>query len=59
MEHSKMMKFFLEKAKVAMNDGYTFGPGGDGFMRLNIACPRAQLVEALERMAKAVKELSK
>ena len=42
-----------------MNDGYTFGPGGDGFMRLNIACPRAQLVEALESMAKAVKELSK
>lgn len=59
MEHSKMMDFFLEKAKVAMNDGYTFGPGGDGFMRLNIACPRAQLAEALNRMDKAIKGLNK
>jgi cystathionine beta-lyase len=42
-----------------LNDGYAFGPGGDGFMRLNIACPRAQLAEALTRMAKAVKELGK
>ncbi|MEG0970833.1 MAG: aminotransferase class I/II-fold pyridoxal phosphate-dependent enzyme, partial [Acidaminococcaceae bacterium] len=57
MEHTAMMDFFLKEAKVALNDGFTFGPGGDGFMRLNIACPRAQLVEALERMAKAVNSL--
>ena len=59
MDHITMMDFFLKKAKVALNDGYTFGPGGDGFMRLNIACPRAQLTEALKRMAAAVKTLGK
>jgi cystathionine beta-lyase len=47
-------KFFLEEAGVALNDGATFGAGGEGFVRLNFACPRATLVEALERMQEAL-----
>jgi len=43
-------RFFLECAKVALNDGADFGPGGEGFVRLNFGCPRATLHEALERM---------
>jgi len=50
-------RFFLEKAGVAMNDGETFGPGGEGFVRLNFACPRSTLVEALERIRNALAEL--
>jgi cystathionine beta-lyase len=50
-------KFFLEKAGVALSDGETFGKGGEGFVRLNFACPRAILEEALERMAKALEAL--
>jgi cystathionine beta-lyase len=46
--------FFLERAKVALNDGRTFGPGGEGFVRLNFACPRALLAEGLARMARAL-----
>jgi len=46
--------FFLERAKVALNDGRLFGPGGEGFVRLNFGCPRALLAEGLERMAKAL-----
>ncbi|HET7875883.1 MAG TPA: PatB family C-S lyase [Methylomirabilota bacterium] len=46
--------FFLERARVALNDGRTFGRGGDGFVRLNFACPRAILTEALERMRRAL-----
>src|SRR3990172_3025695 len=38
--------FFLETARVALNDGTTFGPGGEGVVRLNFACPRARLVAA-------------
>jgi cystathionine beta-lyase len=49
-------KFFLEHAKVALSDGASFGPGGEGFVRLNFGCPRAQLVEALERMRAALNE---
>ena len=47
-------EFFLENAKVALNDGERFGPGGEGFVRLNFGCPRATLVEALERMRGAL-----
>jgi cystathionine beta-lyase len=46
--------FFLDKAKVALNDGKTFGETGEGFVRLNFGCPRATLQEALERMAAAL-----
>jgi cysteine-S-conjugate beta-lyase len=46
--------FFLERAKVALNDGRLFGPGGDGFVRLNFGCPRALLSEGLDRMARAL-----
>ena len=46
--------FFLERAKVALNDGALFGPGGEGFVRLNFGCPRPLLVEALERMRRAL-----
>ena len=42
--------FFLHHAGVALNDGATFGPGGAGFVRLNFGCPRARLMEGLERM---------
>jgi cystathionine beta-lyase len=46
--------FFLERAKVALNDGKLFGSGGDGFVRLNFACPRPLLTEGLDRMARAL-----
>jgi cystathionine beta-lyase len=46
--------FFLERGKVALNDGRLFGAGGEGFVRLNFGCPRALLTEALDRMAQAL-----
>ena len=49
--------FFLNEAGVAMNDGATFGPGGEGFVRLNFGCPRALLEEGLERMRVALNTL--
>jgi cystathionine beta-lyase len=50
-------KFFLEKAKVALNDGAVFGPGGEGFVRLNFGCPRSTLMQGLEQMRQALKNL--
>jgi cystathionine beta-lyase len=52
-------EFFLNQAKVAMNDGATFGRGGDGFVRLNFACPRTMLAEALHRMKEALLSLER
>ena len=41
---------FLERGRVAFNSGLEFGPGGEGFVRLNLACSRATLTEAVDRM---------
>ncbi len=49
-----LQDFFIEKGKVAFNDGPTFGPGGEGFVRLNFGCPREVLIEGLERMKTAL-----
>jgi cystathionine beta-lyase len=51
-------EFFLREARVALNDGADFGPGGEGFVRLNFGCPRAILTEALERMREALDRAS-
>jgi cysteine-S-conjugate beta-lyase len=48
--------FFLDRARVALNDGKAFGRGGSGFVRLNFACPRVTLAEALDRMRHALEQ---
>ncbi|MCX6047674.1 MAG: PatB family C-S lyase [Chloroflexi bacterium] len=50
-------KFFLEKAKVALNDGAAFGTDGAGFVRLNFGCTRATLQEGLEKMRAALESI--
>jgi cystathionine beta-lyase len=50
-------EFFLSRAKVALNDGTSFGAGGEGFVRLNFGCPRSILVEAISRMQAALDEV--
>jgi cysteine-S-conjugate beta-lyase len=47
-------KFFLEQAKVGLNEGKDFGEAGEGFVRLNFGCPRALLEEGLGRMKAAL-----
>ena len=49
--------FFLKEAKVALNDGIECGKGGEGFVRLNFACPRKMLAEGLDRMADSLERL--
>ena len=48
--------FFLEKARVGLNNGRDFGESGKGFVRLNFACPRPTLTAALDRMCTALKK---
>jgi cystathionine beta-lyase len=47
-------RFFLERARVALSPGPSFGRPGEGFGRLNFACPRATLLAALGRMKAAL-----
>lgn len=57
MSQKDLVDFFINKAGVGLNDGAAFGEDGEGFMRINIACPRSLLAEALKRMEQAVKSL--
>lgn len=54
LEPMALKNFMLHKAKVALNEGYIFGEGGEGFERINIACPRSILTQGLERIENAL-----
>jgi cystathionine beta-lyase len=58
MNNDELKKFIIEKAKLGLNDGPVFGPGGEGFQRMNVACPRAYVEEAMQRLEKAVNHRS-
>lgn len=50
-------QFLIEKAGVGLIDGKKFGAEGDGFLRLNFACPRSKVVEGLEKVKEAINKL--
>ena len=54
LNQDQLNRLFVEDAHLALNDGTTFGKEGEGFMRLNIACPRAVLEQALKQLEQAV-----
>lgn len=49
-----LVHLFEDKAGLALNDGTMFGKEGEGFMRLNVGCPRSILGKALESLKKAI-----
>ena len=53
MTTEALKAFMIGRARVGLNDGPMFGTGGEGFQRMNIACPRSVLNEALARIADA------
>ena len=53
----ELVNLFVDKAHLALNDGTMFGRGGEGFMRLNVGCPRSVLRRALEQLEQAVSHL--
>ena len=57
LAHDALTGLFVNGARLALNDGEQFGPGGEGHMRLNVGLPRVRLHEALERLRTAVSRL--
>ena len=47
----------LNRGKIALDPGHIFGKGGEGFQRINIACPREMLMKGLEKIKTAVKDV--
>jgi cystathionine beta-lyase len=50
-------RLMRKEAGVYLDEGYIFGPEGEGFERINLACPRAVLAEGLDRIRKAIDRL--
>lgn len=57
MSQEELDRFFVETVKLGLNSGKSFGPEGNGFLRMNIACPRSTVKEAMNRIVTAVKAL--
>ena len=57
MDDMALRDFIRSKARLGLDDGFLFGAGGSGFQRMNIACPRSILEEALKRLENAVNSL--
>tara|TARA_R110002050_G_scaffold57423_5_gene129217 strand:+ start:135858 stop:137048 length:1191 start_codon:yes stop_codon:yes gene_type:complete len=55
LDDDALKAFFTKKAKVGMNTGISFGEDGSGFMRMNIAAPRVVIMQALERIKRALR----
>jgi cysteine-S-conjugate beta-lyase len=57
MDNEELKTFMDKKARLGLNQGYIFGQGGEGFVRMNLGCPRAVVREALQRLEQAVNAL--
>jgi cystathionine beta-lyase len=55
LDKDALEDLMLNKAKIYFDEGYIFGEEGEGFERINLACPRPLLKQALDRMVKVMK----
>ncbi len=53
MSQKELDDFFVNTVKLGLNSGKSFGPEGEGFLRINVACPRSTVEEAMKRIVTA------
>lgn len=58
LDDAGLKQFFIERCRLGLNPGVDFGADGSGFMRLNIASPRARIMQALEAIGAALTEVT-
>ena len=56
LSRKELEELIVKKAGLWLDSGDIFGAAGRGFERINVACPRSVLTEALERLARVVRE---
>jgi cystathionine beta-lyase len=57
MTQDVLNKFIIEKAGLGLNNGTQFGPGGEGFMRLNFGCPRSLLEQGMNQLKDTIDKM--
>ena len=58
LDEKRLRQLMLHEARVYLDEGYIFGEGGEGFERVNLACPRSILAEALTRIERTINKLA-
>lgn len=53
LSDEELNRFVINKAELGLNQGIQFGPGGEGFMRMNLACPRSTVEKGMALLLKA------
>ena len=56
LTQKELVNLFVNKAKLALNDGTVFGKEGEGFMRLNVSTPLSNIEKALNNLKKAINQ---
>jgi cystathionine beta-lyase len=54
LPHAEVTRLVIQKARLWLDEGTMFGTGGEGFQRINIACPRSMLAQALTQLKRAL-----
>lgn len=54
MDNEELRRFMIQEAGLGLNEGYTFGRSLSGYMRLNAACPRSVLEQAMAQLKEAI-----
>jgi len=57
LSREELNNLLLRNAKLGLNDGEVFGPGGVGFQRMNLACPRSYIETAMNQLKSAIEQL--
>jgi cysteine-S-conjugate beta-lyase len=57
LDPGALEQVLLSKGRLVLSQGHTFGAGGEGFVRINLGCPRSMLEDGLGRLARAVRSL--
>ncbi|MEY4928437.1 MAG: hypothetical protein RL279_176 [Pseudomonadota bacterium] len=56
LDDAALRHFFIEEAGLGLSPGSLFGSAGEGFMRMNIGMPKAEVMAVLERLKSALQE---
>ena len=57
LNNKDLNDFMIQDAGLGFNDGRMFGTGGEQFMRMNVACPKVTIKQALTKLKEAVHQL--
>ena len=57
LDDKQLQNELIEHQKVAIMPGYTYGEEGNGFLRLNVGCPRLKVEAGVEKLINGIREL--